>query len=92
LLLITARLGGWINPCHRVTHAEGMDLNPTLEELMDTSVPLTEATELTGVSERTMRRWIAEGRLPAYRVVGQLRIRISDLDRLVERVIPSRAS
>jgi excisionase family DNA binding protein len=69
-----------------------MDLNPTLEELMDTSVPLTEATELTGVSERTMRRWIAEGRLPAYRVVGQLRIRISDLDRLVERVIPSRAS
>jgi excisionase family DNA binding protein len=69
-----------------------MDLNPTLEELMGTSVPLTEATELTGVSERTMRRWIAEGRLPAYRVVGQLRIRIPDLDRLVERVIPSRAS
>lgn len=34
------------------------------------------------VSERTIRRLIAEGDLPAYRVGRQIRIRVADLDAL----------
>lgn len=56
----------------------------------------TEANSLTpqdaavsaGVSERTIRRYIASGVLPAYRLAGRrlLRIRRADLDGLLERV------
>ena len=34
-------------------------------------------------SERTVRRWISEGRLLAFKVGRQWRIRSSDLDRLI---------
>lgn len=41
------------------------------------------------VGQRTLRRWIAEGQLPAYRMGDQLiRIRASDLD-VMCRPIPS---
>lgn len=34
-------------------------------------------------SERTVRRWISEGRLLAFKVGREWRIRSSDLDRLI---------
>ncbi|WP_131103413.1 helix-turn-helix domain-containing protein [Ornithinimicrobium sufpigmenti] len=48
---------------------------------------LTQAARRTGLSTRTLRRRIAEGRLPAYRV-GQrvLRVNPEDVDRLMVRV------
>lgn len=42
------------------------------------------------VSEKTIRRWIAYGDLPAYKVGRQIRIRVADADQLARR-IPSAA-
>jgi excisionase family DNA binding protein len=51
-----------------------------------------EAAEALDVSERTLRRLVAEGQLPAVRVRGRLRVRPADLDRYVvehlERATP----
>lgn len=38
------------------------------------------------VGTRTVRRWIAEGDLPAYRVGGLVRVDRKDLTRFVKRV------
>lgn len=50
--------------------------------------PLTpaEAAARANASERSVYRWIAEGKLPARRcqTSGRLRIRAGDVDRLVE--------
>jgi excisionase family DNA binding protein len=62
------------------------DTTPTLAEVLAASVTVAEAVEGTPLTERSVRRWIAEGRLPAYRVAGRLRILTADLDSLVERV------
>jgi excisionase family DNA binding protein len=52
-------------------------------------VSITEAAKYLGVSTRTLRRYIADGRLPAYRVGNQIiRINPDDLVRL-ERRIPT---
>ncbi len=47
---------------------------------------LQSAAHLHDVSVKTIRRRIADGTLPGYRVGGQLRVRESDLDRLAVRV------
>ncbi len=48
---------------------------------------LTAAAEYLDVSERTLRRYIAEGRLPAYRLgKRQIRIEVADLDKLVQPI------
>jgi excisionase family DNA binding protein len=44
-----------------------------------------EVAALIGVSDRTVRRWIAEGQLPARRYGRQLRIAAEDIDRFVDR-------
>lgn len=50
-------------------------------------IPLGEAADYLGFSERSLRRYIAEGRLPAYRLgPRQLRFKRADLDALVTRV------
>ena len=36
-------------------------------------IPVAEAAERLGVHERTIRRWIREGRLKPYRVMGDRR-------------------
>jgi excisionase family DNA binding protein len=52
-------------------------------------VTIAEAAAERGVSQRTIRRYIATGRLPAYRFGSTLiRIDPADLDRL-ERRIPA---
>ncbi len=43
-----------------------------------------EAAGLLKVHERTVRRWIGQGRVPAMRVGRLLRIRREDLDRIGE--------
>ncbi len=48
---------------------------------------LAEAAEWYGVSERTLRRRIAEGRLPAYRVGPRaIRVKAEDVEALAERI------
>lgn len=51
-------------------------------------ITLQSAAEQLGVSEKSVRRYVALGKLPAYRVGGRrlLRIDEADLDRLIERV------
>ena len=50
-------------------------------------VPQPEATEYLGVTDRTLRRYVAEGKLPAYRLGKRLlRFRQADLDALLRPV------
>lgn len=50
-------------------------------------ISLTQAADMLGVSVPTLRRRIAAGELPAYRTGRRIiRIKISDLDRLLRRV------
>ncbi len=49
-----------------------------------------EVATLLGVSLRTVRRWIAEGTLPAARLGGVVRIRRADLDRRLDPTAPAR--
>jgi excisionase family DNA binding protein len=42
---------------------------------------VSEAAERLAVTERTVRRHIDAGRLPAYRVGGLVRLRTGDVDR-----------
>ena len=65
-----------------------MDANLTLAEVMATTVPFPEAVERVPMTERTLRKYVASGKLPAYRIGGRLRIDPADLDRLVQRVNP----
>lgn len=50
-------------------------------------VGLDEAATYLGISLPTIRRRIADGTIPAYKVAGSaLRVRISDLEKLVQPV------
>lgn len=50
-------------------------------------VSQTEAAEYLGITDRTLRRMIAAGRLPAYRLGPRLlRIDVADLDALMRPV------
>jgi excisionase family DNA binding protein len=50
----------------------------------DRCVSLREAAEILGVSVRTVRREIERGRLAAFRVGRNLRMRMSELRRYME--------
>ena len=50
-------------------------------------LPLASVADEYGISVKTLRRRIADGTLPAYRVGGQVRVREADLERLA-RPIP----
>jgi excisionase family DNA binding protein len=55
----------------------------------------TEAAERLGVTDVVLRQWIRAGQLPAYRINagrGLLRVRESDVDRLLVPVKPGEAS
>lgn len=53
-------------------------------------LPLAEVAATHGVSTKTLRRRIADGTLPGYKVGRQVRVRESDLDCLA-RPIPTRS-
>jgi excisionase family DNA binding protein len=49
---------------------------------------LDECADYLGISVKTLRRRIADGSIPAYRVANtrQIRVKQSDLDRLLQRI------
>jgi excisionase family DNA binding protein len=50
-------------------------------------VSLADAAEHVGVTTRTLRRWIAAGTLPAYRVGPRLvRVNLDDLEELMRPI------
>lgn len=56
-------------------------------------VNMRQAAEHLNVSEATIRRWIAEGDLPAVRIGHRnLRIRAEDLDLVVQPILPTAAA
>ena len=51
------------------------------------TVSVAQAAEREGVTPKTIRRWIADGIIPAHRVGPKLiRIRVPDLDALHRRI------
>lgn len=53
---------------------------------------IQEAAQARGVTTKTVRRWIAQGLVPAYRVGPKLiRIRQDDLDNLGRRIPSARS-
>jgi excisionase family DNA binding protein len=58
---------------------------------MGKKITLEDAADHTKTHKRTMRRWISNGKLKAYKVPGTrcLRIDIDDLEALFEPVTPS---
>ncbi len=58
--------------------------NSTPQDLMST----TAAAKFLNVDPATVRRWASIGKLPAYRIVGRLRISRADLAALVKPVEP----
>jgi excisionase family DNA binding protein len=54
---------------------------------MGQKVPIKAASEVAGVCDKTLRRYIAEGLLPAYRVGPKLiRIDLDDLEELLKPI------
>jgi len=55
---------------------------PTAEVSPSNYVSLEEAAEYLGVNPRTIRRRVADGVIPGFRIAGsrQIRVRRSDLD------------
>lgn len=51
-------------------------------------LPLKDAAALVPCSVRTLRRRIAEGKLPAYRSGQLIRVKRSDLDAMMQPVNP----
>lgn len=55
-------------------------------------VSLAQAADILGISVHTLRRRIAAGELPAFRTGRRIiRVRVSDLERLLRRVPSSTA-
>ena len=51
------------------------------------NLTLKEAADWYGVSERTLRRRVSEGRLPAYRIGPRsIRVKAADVEALAERI------
>lgn len=63
---------------------------PTSARKAPTLVSVAEAAEILGVNPKTLRRWIAAGRLEAYRV-GPRALRV-DLDELLAVAKPLRTA
>lgn len=54
---------------------------------MTTWISGTEAQDRLGITDKTLRRYVAAGKLPAYRMGGRLlRFKAEDLDALMEPV------
>lgn len=58
-----------------------------------TLLSLTDAARLTRISRSTIRRAVADGSLPAYRVGNRYRVRVTDLEAWIDaaRIDPKAA-
>jgi excisionase family DNA binding protein len=65
--------------------AEAVSVKPVPGDIERECVSLREASRLLGVCVRTIRREIDRGRLSAFRVGRNLRIKLSELQRYMER-------
>ena len=45
---------------------------------------IAEAAEHVGVSRMTVYRWIRQGKLPSHKVGGIVRVKLEDVDKLLE--------
>jgi excisionase family DNA binding protein len=54
------------------------------ENLGDSFLTVAEVAEMLKLNQQTVRNWIDQGSLPAVRVGRRVRIRQSDLDRLLD--------
>ncbi len=52
--------------------------------LEETFLTVAEVAELLKLNQQTVRNWIAQGKLPALRVGRRVRIRRSDLERVLD--------
>ncbi len=60
-----------------------------LAKLAAPIIGITEAAMLLGVDQRTVRRFISEGKLPAYRVGNKVvRLKRTDVEALLVPIIP----
>jgi excisionase family DNA binding protein len=58
-------------------------------EVVAATIRLPEAAERARVPARTLRDWIADGKLAAWKIGGRLRVRPEDVDRLAQPVSPA---
>ncbi len=58
---------------------------PLLPSIQDHTLYVRDVVELLNVDATTVRRWVADGKLPAVRVGNVLRFRAVDVDALVKR-------
>jgi excisionase family DNA binding protein len=65
--------------------AEAMSVKPVSADIERECVSPREASRLLGVCDRTIRREIERGRLSAFRVGRNLRIKLSELQRYMEK-------
>lgn len=56
----------------------------TSKRIQNRLLSTDEVAELLAVSPKTVRRWIAEGELPAVKLQRLWRVRSADLERLLE--------
>ena len=59
-------------------------MSPELDNLEDSFLTVAEVAEMLKLNQQTVRNWIDQGSLPALRVGRRVRIRRSDLERLLE--------
>lgn len=52
---------------------------------MDNEMTVAEVANELRVTERTVRRWIADGTLPATKIVGRVRINRADVEALAQK-------
>jgi excisionase family DNA binding protein len=58
----------------------------------DTFLTVADVAELLKLNQQTVRNWIDQGSLPAFRVGRRVRIRRADLDRVLEESYTARAA
>lgn len=61
-------------------------MNTEMPEGIEPRLTIEQASALYDVHPATIRRWIASGRLPAYRVGRLVRIKRSDVESLGKRI------
>lgn len=65
---------------HKASRVSASAHSPAVSAAPEPYVSLSVAAEYFAVSEKTLRRWIAERKIPARRIGRQIRVKISELE------------